>query len=101
MNAKELKTRDFLYYNPIDGDRGMFPVLPEVNIQLLCFPDVEGEVMTMAVHLPPPYRVIQANNQGVVSKVDDGIDVVQSHTVVSELGVQQRTEDTSGGAPPC
>jgi hypothetical protein len=57
----------------------------------------------MPVHLSPPYRLThivgyQAYIHGVISKLDDGVGVMQSHAVVSEQGVQQRAEDTPLGA---
>ena len=39
----------------------------------------------------------QAYNRSVVSKLNDGVGVTQSHIVVGEQGVQQRTEDTPLG----
>ena len=49
MDAEELKTADSLYCSPVDVDWGVFPpLLAEVNNQLLCFADVEGEVVVLA-----------------------------------------------------
>ena len=41
----------------------------------------------------------QAYNCGVISKLDDGVGVVQSQTVIGEQGIQQRAEDTPLGKP--
>ena len=48
VDGEELKTSDSLYCSPVDVDRDMFPpLLPELNNQLLCFADFEGEVVVM------------------------------------------------------
>ena len=48
VDLEELKTCDSLYWSLVDVDWGIFPpLLPEANNQLLCFADVEGEVVVM------------------------------------------------------
>ena len=60
--AEELKTFHLLHYCPIDVDRGVLPLLfPEVDDHLLCFVDVECEVIeyedtTLRGPSPPPCR---------------------------------------------
>ena len=43
--------------------------------------------------------LVQAYNCGVVSRLDDGVGVVQRNAVKGEQGVQQRAEDTPLGDP--
>ena len=48
MVLSGVEAEDSLYCCPVDMDRGMFtPLLSEVNSQLLCFADVEGEVVVV------------------------------------------------------
>ena len=82
MDTEELKTADPLCCSPVDVDQGLFPpLLPEVNNQLLCFAEVEEEVVVMTPQchftyfLPIGCRIIvgyQAYNCGVISELDDG-----------------------------
>jgi hypothetical protein len=49
VDTEEIKTANSLYGSPVDVDQGMFPsLLPEVNNQLFCFADVDGEVVVLA-----------------------------------------------------
>ena len=51
-------TADSLCCSPIDVNRGIFPpLLPEVNNQLLCFADVEGDVVVLAPQLQFTFRL--------------------------------------------
>ena len=55
--AEELKTFYRLHYCPVDVGRGVLPLLfPEDHDHLLCFVDVECEVIFLTPHSPPPCR---------------------------------------------
>ena len=67
--AEELKTFHLLHYCPIAVDRGVLPLLfPEVHDHLLCFVDVECEVIFLTphsegLHLLPVGRLVVIGNQ--------------------------------------
>ena len=67
--AQELKTYYPLHYCPINVDRGVLPLLfPEVHNQLLCFVDVECEVIFLTPHSEGPHllpvgRLVVVGNQ--------------------------------------
>jgi hypothetical protein len=42
---RNLKTFHLLHYCPVDVDRGLLPLFPEVPDHLLCFVDIECEVI--------------------------------------------------------
>lgn len=50
INPEEAEAADFLHCSPINGDGGMSfsLLLPVVHNQLLCFADVENEVVVLA-----------------------------------------------------
>jgi hypothetical protein len=53
---KELKTYYPLHYCPVDVDRGVLPLLfPEVHNNLLCFVDVECDVIFLTLHSEGPH----------------------------------------------
>ena len=48
LDTQKLEALDTFYFVPIDVDRGMFsPMLPEVDDNLLCFVDIEGEIFVV------------------------------------------------------
>jgi hypothetical protein len=79
--AEELKTFHPLQYCPVNVDRGLLPLLfPEVHDQLLCFVDIEYEVIFLTphsegIHLLPVGRLVIVGNQAyhcsVVCKLDE------------------------------
>ena len=78
--ADELKTFHLLHYCPFDVDRRVLPLLfPEVHNHLLCFVDVECEVIFLTPHSEGPHllpvgRLVVVGNQAyhcsVVHKLD-------------------------------
>jgi hypothetical protein len=75
----------------------VFPHLhPEVDNKLLCSADIEGELVVLPVH-SHPYRLTQAYNRGVVSKLDDGGGVATQSWVNREYSRGVRTHPW--GAP--
>jgi hypothetical protein len=95
----ELEALDLLHYSPVDGDGGVLGhPFPVVHDQLLCIADVEGEVVVLAPHcqvtdlLPICCLIVvgdQAYHCHVVSKLNDGVEVVHDQTVVGEQRVQE------------
>ncbi len=92
-----------LHRSPADGEGGLFfsLSLPVVHNQLLCFANIEMEVVVPAPRcqgsdlLSVGHLIIagdQADDGRVVSKIDDGVGVVCGHVVMRERGVQERTE---------
>ena len=63
--TEELKTLHPLHYCPVNVDRGLLPLLfPEVHNHLLCFVDIEREVIFLTPHskgshLLPVGRLVQ------------------------------------------
>ena len=56
--AEELKTSHLLRYCPVNVDRGLFPLLfPEVHDHLLCFVDIECEVIFLTPHSEGPHLI--------------------------------------------
>jgi hypothetical protein len=102
--AKELDVFNHLHTDPVDEDRGVPSLVPlEVHNQLLCFADVEGEVVYCTRHkaVRVPTSSVQAvelivGNQSyycfVVSELDDGVGTVRPHfSRYSMQGVQEAT----------
>jgi hypothetical protein len=51
VDTKELEALNLLHYIPVDENGGVLgPLFPVVNNHLLCFDDVEGEVVVLAPH---------------------------------------------------
>ena len=79
--TEELKTFHLLHHCPVDVDKGMLPLLfPDVHDHLLCFVDVEWEVIFLTPpsegpHLLPVGCLVVFGNQAyhcsVVCKRDD------------------------------
>ena len=79
-------------------DRGWLPLpFPEVHDHLLCFVDVECEVIFLTPHSKSPHflplgRLVVVGNQAyhcsVVCKLDDLVGGVHGHAVMAEQGVQ-------------
>nr|AAM55226.1 CA protein [Schistosoma japonicum] len=92
-----------LHYCPVDVDRGVLPLLfPEVHNHLLCFVDVECEVIFLTPHSEGPHllpvgRLVVVGNQAyhcsVVCKLNDSVGGVHGHAVVGEQGVQERAQN--------
>ena len=90
-NAEELKTADSLYCGPVDVDWAVFPpLLPEVKNQLLCFADVQGEVVILAPQCPFTYLlpigwliVVGYQPTAVVSSANLMIELVSCKTKLS------------------
>ena len=101
--SKELETLDPLHYGPVDINGSLFgPAFPVVHDQLLCFPQIQGEVVVQAPHcqfsdLHPIGGLIVVSDQAyhccVVSKCN-GVGVVVGHAVAGEQGVQEGTKYT-------
>ena len=79
MYEEEFEAFHLLQYGPVNVDGGVLPLL-SVHDQLLCFVDVEGEVIFLASHrqgphlLPVGYLVIAVNQAYyccVICKLDD------------------------------
>jgi hypothetical protein len=83
--AEELKTFHPLHYCPVDVDRGLLPLLfPEVHDHLLCFVDIECEVIILTPH-----------SEALTScKLDDRVGSVHGYAVMGEQGVQERAENS-------
>ena len=76
--AKELITFHLLHYCPVDVDSGVLPLLfPEVHDHLLCFVDVECEIIFLNPHSKGPHLLPvgllgnQAYHCSVVCKLND------------------------------
>ena len=79
--AEELKTFRLLHYCLVNVDRGVLPLLfPEVHDHLLCFVDIELEVIFLTPHSEGPHllpvgRLVVVGNQAyhcsVICKLDD------------------------------
>ena len=75
-------------------------LLPVIHTQLLCFADVEMEVVILApsqvFDLLSVRRLVAVGDQvddgRVVSKLHDGVGAVCGHGVVCEQGVEERAE---------
>ena len=89
-----------LHYCPVDVDSGLLPLLfPELYYHLLCFVDVECEIIFLTLHseglyLLPVGRLVVVGNHAyhysVVCKLDGRVGGVHGHAVVGEQGVQER-----------
>ena len=81
----------------------MLPLLvSEVHNHLLCFVDVECEVIFLTPHSEGPHllavgRLVDFGNQAyrccVVCKLDDLVGGLHGHAVMGEQGVQERAEN--------
>ncbi len=91
VNPEEPEAADSLHHSPIDGEGGMFfsLSLPVVHDQLLCFADIEMEVVVLAPRcqgsdlLSVGCLIIagdKADDGHVVSKLDDGVGPVGGST---------------------
>ena len=99
--ASELETFPLLHCVPVDVDRGVLPLLfPEVQAHLLCFVDVECEVIFLTPHsegphlLPVGCLIVGGYHYSVVCKHNDYVGGVHGHTVMGEQRVQERAENT-------
>ena len=78
------------------------PLFPVVHNKLLCFADIEREVVVLAPHCQfsdlPIGRLIVVGEQAyhccVVSKLNDGAGVVFGHAFLGEQGVLEGTQLT-------
>ena len=102
MDTKELETLNTLHYSPVDVNGGLSgPLFPVVHDQLLCLAHIDGEVVVLAPHcqisapLPIGCLIDQAYQFCVVSKLNDGGEVVFGHTVVGEQGVIMASKPSS------
>ena len=110
MDTKELETLDPLHYSAVDVNGGL------LGPPFLCPPSsplsshIEGEFVVLAPHcqvsdlLPVGYLIIvgdQAYHRCVISKLDDGVGVVHSQSVVGEQGVLEGTKHTPLRGPRC
>ncbi len=88
MNPDEPEAADSLHYNPVEGDGDVFfsLLLPVVHNRLLCFTDVEMDVVVLA----PKCQ----GSDLLISKLDDSIGAMGGHAVMREQGVQERAEHT-------
>ena len=102
VDTKELEALNLLHYSYVNENGGVLVLpFPVVHNHLLCFDDVEEEVVILAPHsqvsdLHPIECLIVVGDQAylccVVSKPNDGVGVVPGHAVMSEHGVQEGTE---------
>ena len=86
MYAKESEVINSLHGGPVDEDGGVSSLVPpEVQTQLLCSANIEGEVVYLAPHrqsaylLPVGCLVVVGNHASyccVVSELDDGVGTV-------------------------
>ena len=86
MYTEELEVFDRLHIAPVDEDGGVHNLVPpEVHNQLICFADVEREVVYLASHCQSAYLLpvgclvvvgIQAYYCRVVCELDDGVGTV-------------------------
>ena len=93
MDTKELETLEPLHYSPVDVNGGLFgPPFPVVHNQLLCLAHIEGEVVVLEPHcqfsdlLPIGHLLVggdQAYQCGVVSKLNDGVEVIKAGKISS------------------
>ena len=106
VNPEETEVADSLHRSCVYGEGGVH--LPTVHDQLLCFADVEMEVVFLAPRCQGSDllfvgHLIVAGNPAydccVISKFADGVGAVGGHAVMYEQEVQERTEHAAlGGA---
>ena len=102
MCPQEFKGEHPLHTVPIDVQRGWFPfVFPEVYHHLLCFAGIEQSVVFRTPFCQPvdliPVRSLipstdEADDCGVICKLNDGIGGVSGCAVMCVQGVQERTQ---------
>ena len=93
VDTKELEALDPLHFRPVNFNGDLFsPPFPVVHDQLLCLAHIEGEVVVLASHcqvyvlLPIGCLIIvgvQAYHCCVVSKLNDGVEVIKAGKISS------------------
>ena len=109
--AGEFKVIDHFHSSPVDEDGDVSSLVPPVFHKVLCFVNIEGEVVYLAprrqsAYLLPIVCLISVGNQCYccceVSELEDG---VGGHTVVGIQEIQEGTEDAPLWGPrvenPC
>ena len=109
MHPQEFGAAHTLHSSTIDGQWWVFSVaFPEVNHNLLCFADIQQEVVVSAprgqkVDLLPVVGLIvlgdETHQSCVVRKLHHVIGAVGCCAVVSQQGVEQGTEHTALRGP--
>ncbi len=98
VDPEEPEPVDSLHRSPIDEEGGVsFSLpLPVIHDHLLCFADVEMEVVVLALICQGSDLLsvshLQADDGRVISRLDDGVGAVGGHTVIREQGEQDGAE---------
>lgn len=97
VNPEGPEAADSLHHSPVDGDGSMSISLslPAVHNHLLCFADVDTEVVVMAPRrqdsdLLSAGDIIAVGDGCVISELNDGVGAVGGRAVVRKRAVGER-----------